>query len=346
MSADQDPKWLQWRREGITASDVAQAVTGTYGTAYTVIDEKLRPTPREQRDEWDRGHAAERPMAEALEALTGYHVVDEQLWAEHPDHPEYRATVDGGLATTPGGTAIANWEAKTVSPGAHTSWPYWRAQANWQMYVRQLPLTIFTVANYRNVLTVDPATGRDRETETLSGFRMVVVHADPELQEVLVDTANRLYGYLTSRTLPPVDGSPFVKERLARRFAIADRDADMVDLTEQADDFDLNTLIARRKELRQQAKAVADQIGSIDNWLKNALGEATSGTTGEYRVSWPARRTVDFEALAADYPLQYGLALRPTPQIDALEAALGKSVVDRYRTPTGRAGLTITEEKQ
>lgn len=333
---DRDGLWKEWRRAGVTATDIAQASTGIYGTIRTVVEDKLDPPDDEPTPAMLRGHAAEEPITRAVEALTGLHAVNAQLWAEHSERPEWRATIDGELATAPDAEPVAVLELKTRNQRVAVPRLYYLCQVQWQLLVRGRPLALVARGDYTDL---------DDGTETLVGLRLDRIDADADLQAQLVEVADRIISYVAAGTLPPVDGSELVAERIARRYEIADRDADAVPLDDLAD------LLAARVDVLAELERVETEKRRIESTIKDRLGEATRGVTAAgWRASWPARRTLDLAALrAAGHGDLIDRHTRREPKVDltALAADLGKKTADQFRTvPAGRGGLTITPPKE
>ena len=93
-----DEKRLQWRREGVTATDVADAAAGTYGGMYGVVARKLGRVTVEQNEQMARGHRWQPVIADAVHVLTGLYVVGEETWCQCTGDDRWRATVDGFLS--------------------------------------------------------------------------------------------------------------------------------------------------------------------------------------------------------------------------------------------------------
>lgn len=328
--------WLAWRLAGVTATDIAQAATGIYGTLRTVVEEKLDPPDDQPTGAMQRGLDAETPITRAVEALTGLHAVNRQLQAEHPQRPEWRATIDAELAATPDGAPVAVLELKTRNNRVTVPRLYYLCQVQWQMLVRGRPVALVARGDYTTL---------DDDTETLVGLRLHRVDADPDLQAQLVEIADRITSYVQAGTLPPPDGSEMVAERIARRWDLADRDADAVPLD------DLTDLLAQRGALTDQIGRLEDERRRIESTVKERLAESTRGVTADgWRASWPARRTLDLAAMrAAGHGDVIDRHTRMLPKVDmtALAADLGRKTADQFRTvPAGRGGLTITPPKE
>lgn len=331
--------WLDLRRTHVTATDVATAATGYYGTLRTVVEDKLTPPDDDgPTDAMARGLAAETPLVLAVEALTGLSVVNRQLFAHHHDRPEWACTLDGELAADPGAPPLAVLETKTRNQRVPVPNLYYRCQVEWQLLIRGL--TVGLVA--RGDFTDDTPDG----SEALVGLRLERIETDPMLRDQLIEVADRIWSYLQAGQLPPVDGSEAVAERIAARYPRADPKADAADLT------DLEELFAARRTVIGQLAELEAEKRRIESVVKERLGDTPKATTdGGWRISWPNRRTLDLDQLRADghgdLIDKHTRPAEPSVDLTALAADLGKKTVDRYRTVhTGRAGLTITPPKE
>ena len=66
-TADDDTAWKEWRKAGITATDIADAANGTYGGAYAVVARKLDLLePDAENDQMRRGHRWQPVIADAV----------------------------------------------------------------------------------------------------------------------------------------------------------------------------------------------------------------------------------------------------------------------------------------
>ena len=65
--------------------------------------------------------------------------------------------------------------------------------------------------------------------------------------------------------------------------------------------------LEKLEEIKGKIKALEAEKGSVENIIKDALGEATEGEYGAYRVSWKNRETtrLDGKALKAEMPDVY-----------------------------------------
>lgn len=321
--------WLAWRAQGITATDVARAWTGRYGGAYCVVAEKLGLVegPAET-DRMRRGSDLEPVLSGMVQLATGWTVVGEQTWCEHPEHPERRATVDGFVVEDPAADladAVAIIEEKTVGTDVRPAWDYYRAQIQWQLHVTGFDRAILAIA------TVDDDTAR------IVRFTWTLVEADELAQLALVASADELGRHLADGTTPAPDGSPYATDAVRAATFTETPSADTVDLS------DLEPLLDRRQELVPLVKAAHDELGEIDNRLRDRIGVAGHGRSDRFTVTVSKPRAVfNAERALAAHP-EYATAAFDRA---AAEAALGKKALDAYREPKGARVLTVKPHKE
>jgi predicted phage-related endonuclease len=337
MTSSERQLWTSWRRSGVTATDVARAVTGYYGSVYAVVDEKLNDlVDDEPTAAMQRGLDAEDAIAATVEAMTGFAVVNRQLWAEHPDRPEFRCTLDGELAEHADAVPVAVLESKTV--GQHVTAPheYFVAQVNWQLLVRGRTRGIIARGDYVN--------GVD-DTEVLVGIHLDPVDADPELQEQLIAVADRILSHVAAGTLPAPDGKAFTSELLKARYQWVDPAADAPALGHDVED-----LLDERVDVVARLAELEERKAEIDNTVKALLGTARTAIGSRWKATWSQRTSLDLAALrSSEHAELVEKCSRTETTVDlaALAAELGTKAAKQYRTiPAGRGGLTITKLKE
>lgn len=320
--------WLELRRSHITATDIAKAVTGRYGGAYAAVLDKLEPEPdTEPTAAMQRGLDAETAIARAVEALTGLTVTGEQRVAHHPDRPEFMATLDGELADSTA-AVVAGLEIKTAA--RDIAWDYYETQIQWQQFVTGVPVTILAVGRYA-----------DRDgIEVLTDLKLRSVSADPDVHMQLRDIADRLYGYVTSRLLPPPDGSKFTSDLVRSRWRTADLDADPVDLA------DLQDLIEERAAIKERLDADKTAVTAIESTIIDRLGTATDGTVDGWRVTYRPSMGIDMDALTAAHPDTVAEHTTTTTVVDmaAVERAVTPRELRKFKTVPGTRRLYIKEK--
>jgi hypothetical protein len=325
---DEEQAWLAWRAEGITATDVAEAASGTYGGAYAVVARKLELTPPvEQTPQMARGHRWQARIADAVHALTQFYVVGEEAQWEDELDPRWRATLDGMLARVPEvdtpNDLVGVLEIKTTGKG---SWPdrvRWEDQVQWQLMVTGLQMGVIA-----HVVV-------DDTDDTFVRLELLTVLADRVRQQYLVSLAEDMWQHMDAGTLPEPDGAavlPVVKA--VHRHALEDEDA--------ASLADLNFTVHQYELIRKTIKELTREKDELEAIIRDRIGAATVGLSDHWRiaVSRPAK------VLTAEAEAEL-LAQRPD---------LGRSVLDRdrakveapdlyesLREPVGARRMTIKE---
>ena len=321
MSDDQE--WLEWRKGGITATDVADAINQTYGGAYSVVARKLGLVKVEHTAAMDRGHRWEQRIADAAGIMLGLHIVGEQAWCQHHDEPLWRATIDGLLATAAEiniEDCLGLLEVKTIGMGVTPKRERWVDQTQWQMFVTDMPMAI--IAEVRI----------DDTDDSFQSLKFHRVEANPFRQAELEQCARELWEHIEAETLPtPVATSLDDVKKLANPTS-----TDVVDLEPFAEK------VRRFHEIKAAIKDVEAERDLLEVEIRTALGEAKKGKCDGFSVSQSARiRTLTADAkrsLAARFPDCAVVAL----DLDAMKASYPKEL-DAAKTPTGAPRLTIKE---
>lgn len=322
-----DAQWLEWRRAGIGASDVAAAAQGRYGGSYGVVASKLGGVKDESnQDRKNLGHAWEERLADIVTTATGLYVVGEQMWCEHAEHPHRRATVDGFLAyadevTVDDVTAVL--ELKTRHPNAGSMWSYYADQVQYQMHVTGVGEAVLCEATIGN-------------DDDLLGIRLDRIEADPDRQAFLADAADWLWEHVQAGTYPEPD-TPDALDAVKARHATASDDDTPVDLSE------LEEAIARHKAIKEAEKAVGDELKLLEAQIREALGSAKKGTAPGWSVSLSAPSRVLTDTAAEAFLLVHPDAAKQT--IDRAKAEqIDKALLDELKEPVGARTLRITRK--
>ncbi len=332
MTDAERAEWLAWRRGGIGASDVACAVTGEYGGAYGVVADKRGYEAEDGNDDVKaRGHRWEHPLADALLQTHGLYVIGEQMWAEHPDRPTHRATVEGFVHWQPEAhpdEVDDLLEIKTTNLHQPPKWWYYLTQTQWQMHVTGTSRTLLIVA------TVDDAAA---ETPMeLDSIRYRWILRDQAVIDRLVSLADELWAHVQAKTWPePSDGSvlAYVKAANAKATDGAEADIDPV-----------AGLIAEYQELRERFKHAESVLKTTEAKIRQAMGEATEAKTSDgrwrVRVGQPVHKfTKAAEADALDLYPDYGRISLDLERFKAEQPDLYEAL----RRPTNHRIMTIKD---
>nr|AGC72755.1 YqaJ [uncultured bacterium A1Q1_fos_2101] len=321
-----DPEWLKWRRQGITATDVADAINNTYGGAYSVVARKLGLVTVEPNAAMDRGHRWEQRIADAAGLMLGLHIVGEQAWCQHEGQPLWRATIDGLLADRPEiaiDECVGLLEIKTVGLNVTPKRDRWFDQTQWQMMVTNMPMAVIAEVRIDDV---------DDSFQSLKFHR---VEANHFRQAELVEVARQLWAHIEAETLPtPVASS--LDDVKALSAPTVDETVDLEPVAEK---------VRRLHELKAAVKASEEERDLLEAELRTLLGDNKKGICSGFKVSQTSRiNTLSVDAkrdLVARFPDCSTLAL----DLDAMKARHPEELA-AAKTPTGAPRLTIKEITQ
>jgi predicted phage-related endonuclease len=319
--------WLDWRRQGITATDVARAWTGKYGGAFGVVLEKRGEGAQEETAQMRRGRELETTVAAMVQLATGRFVAGEQTLAEHPEQPLWRATLDGFLLADQAddlAAAEAVFELKTTGVDVRPPWDYYRAQVAWQMLVSGFDLALIAVAWV------------DDPTMEIASARFVWQPRDDWLIAGLIQCADEIAQHLVAGTTPEPDGSDAATALVKAHTWTAEPEPEAIDLSEIAD------MVTMRQALKEQISEAEAELGRCDNVIRLAMDTAKRGTAGEWDVTYSApRRKFNHEAALAAHP-DY---VAPTFDRERFVAEFGKGADDAFNEPIGSRVITIRRAK-
>lgn len=315
-------EWLEWRRSGITATEVADAANDSYGGAYAVVASKLGLTETEVTEPMLRGERWQEPIADAVHALTGWHVLAEEACATCETDERWLATVDGFLAEQSEATldlVAGVVEVKTRGADVRPPRHRWRDQVQWQLLVTGLPAGLIAEA------TIDDT------TDTCRGLSFELVEADPYRQAELVEVAEMLWSHYQAGTLPEPTSSSLDTVKALTGAGDLEGSADLEPL-----EFELERL----QELRAAVKELETERDRVEGIVRAAVGDFTEGLSTNYRVrvSPPARK-VPADTLA-ELALEFPELCRPVLDLDRLKAERPE-LYEASRKPAGGRRLTI-----
>lgn len=331
MTALDRDEWLEWRRQGLGASDVA-AVMGLspWASPWSVWADKLGLAPGvDESYVMRRGRFMEPFLADELHRETGLYVVGEQTRCTHKEYPWARCTVDGFVAESPVSSiddVLGGFEGKAVSADVWDEVPaHYRAQVQWSMWVTGLDHWWVYVDHRR--------TGSVYELERDDAFIAAMVEA----------CRTFWFEHVVTQEPPPPDGSEHTREVMNTLWTpdpdeTIEADTEMVDVLLRIDADDQR--IKRLTETNEARKA----------WVKAQMRTASRVTCGQDLrgrpravATWSASRELNHEAFIAAHPDEAAAYLKP-PTVDATRLRArkaGRDLTDPFMRPKGRR-LTIT----
>jgi predicted phage-related endonuclease len=324
--------WLQWRREGVTATEVAKATTGYYGGMLSVLADKRATETGEANASMNRGLAWEDTITAAAEHLIGVHIVGEQMMVECESDRRWRATIDGLASVTPETTfsdAIGIVEIKTRAPHVKPAVEYWTAQVQWQMLVTGKRQAWIVEAVIVGGETDDPGV----KLGACEAIRVRHVEADPTHQAVLVDAAERIWQHLQDGTTPPpVTGDDLDAVKVLT--AAHTPGAEPVDLA------DLEADIARFDALKAAEKELKAERDLIEARLRHAVADRTVGVAAGWKVTVAKPRRVLTDAGRAILGEMFPNARTVTVDVDTIKRA-DKAAYESVLEPIGARTITV-----
>jgi putative phage-type endonuclease len=279
-------EWLDWRRGGLGASDIAGVLgLSPWSSPWSVWADKVGLLPDEDDSEvMEFGRYAELMVAPWFEEKTGLRVVCQQERAVDPAASWRRATLDGRVLDAGPGVdldvddiddrTVGLLEMKTASAGR--PWleipPNYQAQGQWQMLVTGAERVWFAVLMGRR-LDVDLVLDRNQ--------------ADIAF---MAHEAERFWTeHVLTGTPPPTDSSDATTRALAAVYPKASPDSVEVD--------DFADIIAEWQEAKQASKDAEAREKGLANELRAALGDHEEGTLdGQRTISWREQKRAGFDA--------------------------------------------------
>ncbi|MGW3152703.1 YqaJ viral recombinase family nuclease [Streptomyces sp. NPDC001089] len=318
--------WHAARLTGVGGSDVP-AILGldTHGGALRVWQDKAgirREVDARLERAARRGHRLEGLTAEFFAEESGLLVVDAPGTLQHVDHPHWLANPDR-LTVRPDDEQAADpgvLECKTRTwRSAHAEG--WRGdeapdgpalQAHWYLTV-----TGFRYAHVAGLID-----------DELVWWRL---ERDDELCQMLADAVDRFWHDHVLTGIPPkADGSQAAAELLARMWEADEETAVEVDPVEAL------LLNQRRRELKEAASRLDDELTEVENQMKQLVGAAEIATVGGKPVfTWKANGQFAHRRFRAAQPELAAEYTHMVPAIDTVRLAADHP--ETYRTYRARA---------
>lgn len=292
------PEWEKARREmGIGGSE-ASAIAGfnPYASAFSVYWDKLgKSEPKEVSEAMRQGSELEEYVAQRFTEATGKKVKRNSFMLQSKEYPFMLADVDRFIV---GENAIL--ECKTTLN--RDDFSYENAQ-NIPAYHLVQVLHYMAVTGAEKAYIATLVFGR--------AFYIVEVNrADYESDIAgLIAIEKRFWEQNVQSKIPPKpDGSAISTQVLSEQFPTANDELPTVDLMPYA--VNLNRL----SEIKKEIDKLTSEKAELENIIKNALGEASLGEYGSFKVTWKNRDSVrlDSKALKTEMPDIYAKYSRVT----------------------------------
>ncbi|MGW4889644.1 YqaJ viral recombinase family nuclease [Streptomyces murinus] len=263
--------WHEAREKGVGGSDVA-AILGMdgHGGALRVWLEKTGQAPERHDARLERaarrGHRLESLVAEFFAEESGLVVLDSPGTLQHVDHPHWIANPDRLTAADDG---QARDELGVLECKSRT----WRSARNEGWHGDQAPDRPAIQAHwYLTVTGYQHAHVAGLIDDELEWWRL---ERDEELCALLADAVDRFWHDHVLAGLPPKpDGTDATTELLARLWNARE------EATVEVDPVETMLLKQRRRELREEIAGRADELGEVENRMRQLAGDAEVATIG------------------------------------------------------------------
>lgn len=301
-------EWLEWRRNGIGASDVAGILgLSPWATPWTVWADKARLTPLDDGDApWlEFGRRAEPMIADWFHDRTDLHVVSLQLQCIHKTLPHHRCTIDGLVTESPPPPVLrtrddvlgwfeSKWDTRhTPAEWAEKVPDHYACQAAWITHVTGLASGWFAVLHGGRA----PTLGVYEHTPS------------PEDVAYVVDHVERFWrDHVLTGTPPDVDGNPHTTDAIKHAYPNGHGQLEASD--------DLEQTVREIDRVKTWLRMERNRVDMLENQVRVALGRAAADeltygtdTKGQPVVlaSWREhdRRDVDTAAVRRDHGDRY-----------------------------------------
>lgn len=255
--------WLEHRAKGIGASDAAVVYgENPYKSVLQLYCEKAGISAADDLSgveavEW--GHRLQRPVADKYVQETGREIADIGAWTivVHPERAWQRATLDYVIAPCDGHDGPGVLEVKTCGARHAEEWEEGVPRTYWIQVQHQLAVTGLSWGSLA-VLIGGQA------------FRWMDVERDEAFIQSLTETEAAFMESVRQQIPPPPDGSASARAALASMYP--EDSGESVALPGVAIDWD-NEL----DPLKDQIKALEARKAELENLIKGAIGDATTG---------------------------------------------------------------------
>ena len=280
-------EWLNWRRTGIGASDIAGILgLSPWASPFSVWASKVdNAADDKDTDAMEFGRRAEIMVAPWFTDRTGLTAIGEQTRCAHPDDAWKLCTVDGFVTDGPNSAiadALGVLEIKTTGDAAD-EWAqqvpvHYQCQATWAMHVTNMPACWFAVLHL--------AFGRPR-------FEVYEFARDAEDEAFVVEAVERFWrDYVLTGHPPAVDGHSATTDAIKAHWPTAEGSLEADAITRRICD--------RIRAHKATLKILETNIEEAENELRAALGdrEALIDGAGAVLASWKPQTAARFDGRA------------------------------------------------
>ena len=273
--------WLELRRRSIGGSDAAAVIgLSKYASPYSVWAEKTGQLPDKEDSEALRlGRDLEDSVARRWMEQTGKRVARSNAIWYNEAYPFAHANIDRIVIGERAGL-----ECKTTST----------------LDVRRFRDTEFPEQYYAQCVHYLAVTGLDAWYLAVlqfgRGFYTFELRRDEAEISALMAAEARFWQHVTDNTPPPVDGAEVTEDAIETIYR--ESRGETVEL------FGRRGILDERAALLRQKKELEERVREIDNIIKADMGEAETGETDGWRVTWTPQSRSSFQrgAFEKDHP--------------------------------------------
>ena len=275
-------EWKALRKNYIGGSDAAAIVgMNSFSSPFAVWAEKTGQVPEfEGNLATEVGTFLEEFVAKKFEEETGKTVRRCNLSLVNDELPWAIANVDRLVVGEDAGLEIKTTSALNTKSFRNGEYP-----ANYYVQCVHYLAVTGKVKWYLAVLIGN------------SDFRIFEINRDEEEIKALMDEEKKFWEtYVKTGMAPPVDGNSATTETIKKLFTSeADGTADLGPFMDA---------LQRRSSINKQIKALKADVDEIDNAIKMAMQNVSSGSCLGFSVSWKTQKTssLDRDLIKMDYP--------------------------------------------
>jgi putative phage-type endonuclease len=288
-------QWLKNRQKGIGGSDVG-AILGVnrWKTAFQVYLEKTEELTeiKEEAEAAYWGTSLEELVAKEFTKRTGKKVRRDNRHLVHKEYPFMTANIDRRVV---GENSIL--ECKTTSSYGAKDWEGEEIPPSYLLQCQHYLAVTGAEKCYIAVL--------------IGGQKLLIkeIDRDEELIAMIIEAEKQFWiEHVEKRIPPPLDGSTAADKYLKEKYPNSNRALE-IDLKAEYKDK-----ISQYISLKDNIKLLEDEAKTLENNIKQELGEAERGAIANFIVTWRAvfSNRVDSKSLKDKYPDIYKEVCRET----------------------------------
>ena len=274
-------EWLERRRKTIGGSDAAGIVgLSKWASPFSVWADKTgRAAEKADTEAMRQGRDLEDYVARRWMEETGKRVYRLAAMLYNPQYPFAHADVDRMVMGENAGL-----ECKTT----------------FSLDLKQFNGVEFPVQYYAQCVHYLAVTGAERWYLAVlaygRGFFTFTLERNQAEIDALMASEKAFWRYVEQDTPPAADGSDATTAALQEVYPISTHTTTAL--------FGRDAVLREYMRLKEDKKVLDTRIGEIENTIKADLGDAESGSSGLFNVSWKSqtRQTFQAKAFAKDHP--------------------------------------------